>query len=112
MEEYCTPKPNKEKSGSEYHTNLEEDEDESIFISPLKAQRKRPATVADSESELAGTDDSGLEAERTRKGKKKMDTGKRALREIVQEKRAMATTTNNKRALIKPVAGNSKVRLL
>ena len=73
--EDCTPKPNEEKMGSEseYHTNLEEDEDELVFISPLKAQRQR---IADSESELTGTDGGGLEAERTRKGKKKMDTGK------------------------------------
>jgi hypothetical protein len=111
VEEHCTPKSNREKTGSEYHTDLEEDEDESVFVSPLKA-RKKPAPVADSDhdSELTETDDGGLEAKR--KGYKKTDMGKRPFREMVQEKRAMATTGNNKRALpvIKP-AGNLKVRL-
>lgn len=107
--EYSIPKPNKEKTqGSEYHTDLEEDEDVSVFVSPLKA-RKKPAPVADTDSELTGTDDGGLEAKR--KGSKKTDTSKRAFRDMVQEKRAaiMTTTSNNKRALIKPPAGNSKV---
>ena len=107
LEYRTTPKPNKEKTGSKYHTDVEEDEDESVFVSPLKA-RKNPAPVADSDGELTGTDDGGLEAER--KGNKKMDTGKRPFREMVQEKRAMATTTNNnlKRTLITP-AGKSRV---
>lgn len=104
--EYCTPKPNKKKTDTEYHTDLEEDEDESVFVSPLKACKK-PAPVVDSDSELTGTDDGGLEAKR--EGKKQMDTGKRAFREMVQEKRAAKTTANNKRSLIKP-AGNSKVQ--
>lgn len=109
--EYCTPKPNNEKTGSEYHpaSDLEEDEDESTFVSPLKAHKK-PAPVADSDSELeltgTASDDNGLEAKG--KGKQKTDTGKRAFREMVQEKRAMTTTANNKQALIKP-AGNPKV---
>jgi hypothetical protein len=105
-----TPKPNEEKTGSEYHTDLDEDEDESVFVSPLKA-RKKPAPVANSDIELTGTDDGGLEAKpASEKGKKKTN---RAFREMVQEKRAaMTTTANNKRALIKPPAsaGHSKVR--
>ena len=70
--EYCTPKLNKEKTGSEYHTDLEEDEDESVFVSPLKAHKK-PAPVADSDSELMGTDNGSLEAKR--KGDKKINKG-------------------------------------
>jgi hypothetical protein len=103
-----TPELNEEKAGSEHHTGLEEDEDESVFVSPLKAHKK-PAPVADSDSKLTGTDsdDGGFEAKR--KGNKKTDMGKRSFREMVQEKRAM-TTANNKQALIKH-AGNSKVRL-
>lgn len=110
--EYYSPKPNEEKmvprSSSEYHTDLEEDEDGSVFVSPLKANKKR-APVADSDGELTGTENghSGLNS----KGKgKKTDTGKRPFREMVQEKRMTTTTTNNKRALIKP-AGGLKVRV-
>jgi hypothetical protein len=66
-------------------------------VSPLKARKKpAPVLVADSDSELTGTEDSGLQVE----AKKKRDTGKRAfkLREMVQEKRtAMTATANNKR---------------
>jgi hypothetical protein len=112
VEEYCPPNLDQEKTSSNYHTDLEEDEDGSVFVSPLKARKKRtPEQVADcdSDSGLAGTDNGGLEAKR--KGLKKTNTGKRAFREMVQEKRsAIETTTNNKRALIKP-AGNSRVRL-
>jgi hypothetical protein len=100
-----TPKPN-EKTGSEYHTDLEEDEDESVFVSPLKA-RKKPAPVANSDIELTETDDGGLEAKRKPEGKKKTD---RAFRAMVQEKRAaMTTTANNKPINLKPPAGHSKV---
>jgi hypothetical protein len=114
VEEYSTPKLNEEKTGSEYHhTDLEEDEDESAFLSPLKARKKpTPRPVADSDNEsLTGTDDGSLEAKRNLKGDKnlKTNTGKRAFREMVQEKRAM-TTANNKRTNPKP-AGNSKVRI-
>jgi hypothetical protein len=81
-------------------------------VSPLKVHKK-PALVADSDSELTETDDSGLEAKRKGlKGDKKTDNGagKRAFRAMVQEKRTMTTTANNKRTLIKP-AGNLKVRI-
>ena len=102
LEDHTTPKPNEEKTGSNYHTDLEEDEDESVFVSPLKA-RKKPAPVASSDIELTGTDDGGLEAKR--KGKKKMD---RQFRAMVQEKRAAMTTTANIKP-IKPPTGHSKV---
>ena len=112
--EYCTPKPNEGKTGSASgypsHNDPKEDEDESEFVSPLKA-RKKPAPVADSDSELTGadSDDGGLQEKR--KGYKEMGTGtgRRAFCEMVQEKRAMTTAANNKRAIIKP-AGNLKVR--
>jgi hypothetical protein len=105
VEEHATPKPNEAKTGSKYHTDLEEDEDESVFVSPLKA-RKKPA-VAKSDIELTETDDGGLEAKRKPEGKKKMD---RAFRAMVQEKRAaMTTTANNKPINLKPPAGHSKV---
>lgn len=114
VEEYSTPKLNEEKTGSEYHhTDLEEDEDESAFISPLKARKKpTPRPVADSDNEsLTGTEDGSLEAKRNLKEDKKTNTGKRAFREMVQEKRAM-TTANNKRTLTNPMpAGNSQVRI-
>ena len=102
--DHTTPKPNKEKTSSEYHTDLEEDEDESVFVSPLKA-RKKPAPVANFDIELTETDDGGLEAKRKPEGKKKMD---RAFRAMVQEKRAAMTTTANNKS-IKPPAGHSKV---
>ena len=97
--EYCTPKSKKGKMDSEYHTDLEEDEDKLVFVSPLKACKK-PAPVVDSDGKVTGTDDGGLEAKR--KGNQKMDTGKQAFCDMVQEKRAMTTVTtaNNKRALI------------
>ena len=106
-EDHTTPKPNEEKTGSEYHTGLEEDEDESVFVSPLKA-RKKPAPVANSDIELTETDDGGLEAKRKPEGKKKTD---RAFRAMVQEKRAAMTTTANTKPinLIRPPAGHSKV---
>ena len=111
VKKYRTPKPNKKKTSSEYHADLEEDEDESVFVSPLKA-RKNPPPVANSDGELTGTDNGGPGEAKTpkRKGNKKTDTGKRAFRDMVQEKRAMTTTANNKRTLIEP-AGNSKARL-
>jgi hypothetical protein len=108
--EYCTPKPNEEETGSKYHTDLEEDEDESVFVSPLKT-RKKPAPVADSDSGLTGTDDGGFEAKRKGKGKTASDKRAFKFREMVQEKRTAMTTPAKpkQRILIKP-AGNSKVR--
>jgi hypothetical protein len=105
-EKYCTPKPNEEKTGFVFNsTDLEEDEDKSVFVSPLRAHKKR-APVADfNGSELTGTEDGSVKAKR---GNKKMDSGRRTFREMVQEKQAMTTIANNKR-LIKPV-GKSKVR--
>lgn len=99
--DYCTPKPKVVgKKGSKYHADLEEDEDESVFVSPLKA-RKKPAPVAvalaDSDIELTGTD-GGFKAKG--KGKKTVNSGKRALREMVQEKRtAMTADGNNKQVM-------------
>jgi hypothetical protein len=55
--------------------SVEEDEDRSVFMSPLKAH-KNPAPVVDSDSELTGTDDANLQVEAKRKGNKKRDTGK------------------------------------
>lgn len=104
-EKYCTPKSNEEKTGFNFNsTDLEEDEDKSVFVSPLRAHKKR-APVADFNGELTGTEDGSVEAKR---GNKKTDPGRRTFREMVQEKQAMTTMANNKR-LIKPV-GKSKVR--
>jgi hypothetical protein len=103
LEDHTTPKPNEERTGSEYYTGLEEDEDESVFVSPLKARKKPASVVANSDIELTGTDDGGLEAKK--KGKKKMN---RQFRAMVQEKRAAMTTTANNKP-IKPPAGHSKV---
>lgn len=105
VEEYRTPKPNKKQRAAAYHTDLEEDVDDSDFVSPLRVKaHRKPAAVADSENELTGTDDGGLEA------KKKGDKKTRAFREMVQKKRAEMTTSNNKQVFIKPT-GNKVVRL-
>ena len=90
LDNYTTPKPNKKNRDSKYHIDLEEDEDVSAFVSPLKA-RKKPVTVADSDSD----DDGSLQVKAKRKGKDKRVF---KLREMVQEKRtAMTATANNKR---------------
>jgi hypothetical protein len=91
---YGTPKPREEKKGSnlKYHADLEEDEDELVFVSPLKA-RKMPAPVADSDSDLTRTD-GGFKA---KKGKK---AEKQTLRQLVQGKRmAMTANGNNKQVM-------------
>ena len=79
LDNYTTTKPNKKIRDSKYHIDLEEDEDVSAFVSPLKACKKT-VTVADSDSD----DDGGLQVEAKRKGKDKRVF---KLRETVQEKR-------------------------
>ena len=79
--------------GSKYYhhdTDLDEDEDESEFVSPLKAHKKT-APIADSDLK---TDSGDLEAKK--KENKKTDTGNRAFHQMVEEKRATITTTNNR----------------
>ena len=70
-----------------------------MFVSPLKI-RKKPAPVADSDSEVARTDNSLPK-----------NKGKRTIREMVEQKRiAMTTPANSKRVQIKPAGNSKKVR--